>query len=259
MTSPGPAPTQRFSDRVADYVRFRPGYPPDVWEVLAQETGLSDLSVVADVGCGTGISSTLFLDHGCRLLGIEPNAAMRAAACERHASNPRFQAIAGTAEASGLPDHSVDFVVAAQAMHWFDREACRAEFARILRRGGWVVLLWNTRRTTPGFMAEYESLLLRYGTDYSQVDHRSIDENKLAAFFRPGGFATRRFDNRQELDLAGLYGRVMSCSYIPQSGSPPHEEMTADLQKLFDRYQVAGKVRLEYDCELHWGRLFEAG
>ena len=121
-----PDSTQRFSDRVADYVRYRPNYPRGILATLAAETGLSTDSLVADVGSGTGISAELFLSHGNAVYAVEPNHDMRAAAEAALARYPRFHSVVGTAETTSLPDHSVDYVVAAQAFHWFDADSTRA-------------------------------------------------------------------------------------------------------------------------------------
>lgn len=254
MSSAGP--TQRFSDRVADYVRYRPTYPREVLRILAQEAGLGPDSVIADVGAGTGISTRLFLENGNAVAAVEPNAEMRAAAEADQAGYPRFRSLATTAEETGLPDHSVDFVVAAQAFHWFDQEAVRREFARILKPGGWVVLLWNSRRLdrTP-FLRAYEALLLEYGTDYQQVRHEQIDRSAVERFYGPGGCEYRMLENVQVFDRAGLRGRLLSSSYVPAAGDPRREALLRKLDAVFDAHQSGGTVDFEYDTELYFGRL----
>lgn len=149
----------RFSNRVQDYIRYRPGYPQAVMDCLRDEFGLRPQQVVADIGSGTGISTGLLLDNGHRVIAVEPNADMRAAAETRYGSNGAFQSVAAPAEATTLPDASVDWIVAAQAFHWFDVEKCRVEFRRILKRGGFVALLWNDRRDDTPFLRGYDALL----------------------------------------------------------------------------------------------------
>jgi len=252
--------TRRFSDRVADYVRYRPGYPEAVIESLAAEAGLSAQSVVADVGSGTGISAEPFLRLGCAVYAVEPNTEMHRAAEERLGVYPRFVSVPGTAEATGLPDGSVDFVVSAQAFHWFDRGKARAEFARILRPGGWVVLLWNSRLTdTTPFLRAYEGLLHRFGTDYREVHHRYLGEEAVRSFFVPGRCERRAFPNAQSFGLEGLKGRLLSSSYTPAAGHPNHLPMLEELARLFAEHQEAGRVRFLYDTELYFGRLEEPG
>ena len=249
------ASTERFSSRVENYVRFRPHYPAEIVGWLEADCGLNRESVIADIGSGTGFLSELFLRNGSRVFGIEPNREMRAAGEALLGSYPNFTSLVGTAEATTLADRSVDFVIAGQAFHWFDSERCRAEFVRISRPGGWVVLVWNDRRTdsTP-FLAAYEKLLREHGTDYDQVNHKRIDAAVLRDFFQaePG---VKTFPNHQHFDLASLTGRLLSSSYVPEAGQPGHEEMLAALKLLFDAYQKDGRVTFEYDTVVYYGRL----
>jgi len=243
-------PTQRFSSRVENYVRYRPGYPPEVLELLKRECGLKPDSVIADIASGTGILTRMLL-----VFGVEPNPDMRKAGEELLARYPGFASVAGTAEATTLADHSVDIITAAQAAHWFDREKARREFAGILKPGGWVVLLWNERRTdsTP-FLRDYEKLLLTHGTDYQDVRHEHTAV-ALAAFFAPSLFEARVFENRQEFDYPALEGRLLSSSYTPQSGHSNYEPMLRELRRIFDAHQVESRVSFEYNTRVYYGRL----
>lgn len=249
-------PTQRFSTRVENYVKYRPHYPTAVLALLAEACGLTARSVVADIGSGTGISTELFLANGNRVYGVEPNREMREAGERRLAGHPGFVSVAAAAEATALPDAAADFVVVGQAFHWFDRAAARAEFVRILAPGGWAVLMWNERRVdgTP-FLQDYERLLRTYGTDYAAVDHRLMDDSVLGAFFEPGGFRTARFDNAQQFDFEGLRGRLLSSSYAPEADHPNHAPMLVELRRIFDAHQSGGTVTIPYDTNVYWGHL----
>jgi len=247
--------TQRFSSRVEDYARYRPGYPPEVIQLLKTECGLTAESVVADIASGTGIFTRIVLEAGAHVLGVEPNAEMRHAAEEFLAGYKRFKSLNGTAESTTLPDHGVDIITAAQAAHWFDPSKARQEFVRTLKPGGWTGLLWNDRRISASrFSREYEDLLLRYGTDYHDV--RRLEANRtVEAFFAPSDFQTRVFDNRQEFDYAGLEGRLLSSSYTPQAGAPKHEPMLRELRQIFDSNQVNGRIIFEYDTRVYYGQM----
>lgn len=252
--SPPLDPTQRFSNRVENYVRYRPHYPPEILALLETECGLTRESVVADVGSGTGILTEPFLAHGNPVFGIEPNPEMRAAAERLLQQYPRFTSVAATAEATTLPRLSVDFITAGQAFHWFDATRCQVEFARILKPGGWVVLIWNDRRTlTTPFLRDYEELLKRFSTDYGQVDHKRIDMAALTRCFRTEP-KKRTFPNYQHLDFEALRGRLLSSSYVPEKGQPRHEEMLEALGVLFNRYATEGQVTLEYDTLVYLDR-----
>jgi len=248
-------PTQRFSNRVENYIKYRPGYPVGVIRTLTDECGFSRKSIVADIGCGTGILAEMLLRHGNPVYGVEPNKAMRCAAERLLAAYPAFHSVSGTAEDTTLAAESADFITAAQAFHWFDIEKTRAEFQSVLRPDGWVVLLWNDRRTdaTP-FLTAYEKLLRYHGMDYEVVDHKQIDETTLTEFFGHHAFKQVWFENVQSLDYSGLQGRLLSSSYVPTEGHAKYEPMIEALRAIFDKYQQGGKVTIEYDTRMFFGR-----
>jgi SAM-dependent methyltransferase len=247
--------TSRFSDRVENYVRYRPGYPAEALQVLKRECRLTSDHVIADIASGTGIWTRILLENGNPVFGVEPNAEMRAAGERLLASFPKFKSVAGTAEATTLPDASLDFVTAAQAAHWFDRAGARREFARILKPGGWLVLLWNERVTdsTP-FLRDYEQLLLQYGTDYAEVRHERTTD-AVNEFFDPVPFQARVFDLRQEFDYTGIEGRLLSSSYAPGPEHPQYEAMIAELRRIFDKHAVAGHAAFDYKTRVYFGRV----
>jgi SAM-dependent methyltransferase len=254
MTSDSDSKT-RFSNRVEDYIRYRPTYPSDVLTTLRRECGLT-ASTIADIGAGTGILSQLFLSNGNTVYAVEPNEPMRRAAVEWLSGNSKFHAVAGSAEETTLAAASVDFVTAGQAFHWFDRPRAKQEFTRILRPGGWIVLLWNDRdETSTPFARDYEQLLVIYGKDYLQVKHRNISENDIADFFHPSRMHTTKIGTSQDFDLDGLLGRLRSSSYVPAPGERNHGEIMQAACDLFARYQVGGKVRMEYEMVMYFGQV----
>lgn len=244
---------ERFSNRVDTYVKYRPSYPKEAIGYLYDIVGLRPSSEVADIGAGTGIFSRLLLAQGSNVTAVEPNQAMREAAEKVLGGEPNFRAVSGSAEATGLQDHSFDFIVCAQAFHWFDRSAAQSEFRRILKPGGKVVLIWNSRLThgTP-FLEEYDRLLHTFGTDY-EVSHKNISQETLLSFFKEGGLQEARFTIRQLFDFEGLSGRLLSSSYIPVPGHPSYKPMMRELRNLFDRNKQDGKVSFDYETEVFWG------
>ena len=250
------SPTLRFSSRVENYIKYRPGYPNRVIQTLTSECGLAGKSVIADIGSGTGILGELFLKNGHRVFGVEPNREMREAGERLLRKYPNFTSVNGAAEATTLPDRSVDLIAVGQAFHWFDRQRARKEFARILNPGGWVALIWNERLTnTSPFLRAYEDLLQKYGIDYAAVDHRNVKAEAIAAFFAPQPFTLRKFESRQVFDFDGVKGRLLSSSYTPESGHPNHQPMLDALRANFDRYQADGKVNFDYLTLLYFGHL----
>jgi SAM-dependent methyltransferase len=247
---------QRFSSRVADYVRYRPSYPSALIDVLRKNCDLTREHVIADIGSGTGLSSKVFLENGNRVIGVEPNAEMRAAGDDFLAEYKSFSSANGSSEATTLEDASVDFITAAQAFHWFEPNATRKEFVRILKPGGWVVVMWNDRRISEtAFSRAYEDLLVHYGTDYTKVKEAYPETHDMENFFGKGKFQRRELPNFQEFDFHGLAGRVRSSSYAPKEGHANYEPMMAALRKLFEVSRKFGRVRMEYATQIYFGQL----
>jgi SAM-dependent methyltransferase len=251
---------QRFSPRVSDYVRYRPGYPSSLIGVLRRECGLRSEHVIADIGSGTGLLSKEFLENGNRVIGVEPNAEMRAAGDEFLVKYKNFSSVEGSSEATTLADSSASFVTAAQAFHWFEPQATRGEFQRILKPGGWVVVIWNDRRICEtSFGRAYEDLLESFGTDYAKVKDAYPETHDMENFFGVGSFQRAELPNFQEFDFDGLAGRLRSSSYAPREGhAANYEPMMSALRELFDANQKSGRVRMEYATQIYFGQLEDA-
>ncbi|MGH9948838.1 MAG: class I SAM-dependent methyltransferase [Pyrinomonadaceae bacterium] len=243
---------ERFSNRVENYAMYRPGYPAAIMEFFTDKLGLTSDSVLADIGSGTGLSSKPFLEIGAIVYGVEPNAAMRAAAEKCLSEFDNFRSTDGTASDTTLENNSIDFVIAAQAFHWFEPEPTRSELKRILKQGGYVCLIWNERQlNTTEFLIEYENLLLKYANDYEKVRHENIDESKLSSFFETE-FERQTFANEQVLDFAGLKGRLLSSSYMPAEKDEKYEPMAKELHALFAKHEQGGKITILYDTNVFY-------
>jgi len=247
--------TRRFSNRVKDYVRYRPDYPAAIVTYLQQQFHLMPGSLVADIGAGTGISSRLFLDAGYKVIAVEPNQEMHDAAVDLLKDRIDFSRTGGTAEATELEDHSVDAIVAGQAFHWFDREKAKIEFTRILKPKAIVALMWNERSLQHGFGQAYDELILRHARDYVEVNHRNIDLADIEQFFSPHSVQLHTFNNQQVFGFEGLLGRVLSSSYMPAHGDAGYQRMHQDLEQLFNTYNENGAVAIHYTTKLYTGRL----
>ena len=246
---------ERFSNRVENYIKYRPHYPPDVLELFKKELGLTADSIVADVGSGTGISAKLFLENGNTVYGVEPNDGMRLAAEQYLASFPTFRSLKGRADETGLSSNSIDFVIAAQAFHWFEPAVTRNEFMRILKPGGYVALIWNERQIdTTRFLIEYEQFLLGYANDYRLVRHENVNDETLKGFFEKP-FERKTFGNVQILDFDGLKGRVLSSSYMPAESDERFERMVEELRTLFAKYAENDRIKIFYDTRVYYTKL----
>lgn len=246
----------RFSDRAQDYFKYRPRYQLEVVDALKAACGLRPSDVIADIGCGTGFTAEPFLRNGNRVIGIEPNREMRAVGECFLASYSAFEMRDGSAEQTGLNNACLDFVVAGQAFHWFPLQEARAEFVRILKPNGWVVLIWQDRSpdATP-FLRAYEAFLQRHAVDYNEVAHRKVaNPEVLSRFFAPQELTLISLRAEQLFDLDGLRGRIVSSSYMPREG-PKAEAMMREVPDLFSSYAKDGQVAIEYDTKIYYGHL----
>ena len=248
--------TKRFSNRVDDYVRYRPSYPADVLSTLQAYCGTGADCKVADIGSGTGILTSLLIESGYQVYAVEPNDEMRAAAEGVLSDHSRFHSIAATAEHTGLDSQSINLVTVAQAFHWFRQKETRQEFRRILKPNGWTALLWNQRKTDLPFQKAYADLLTQHAPEYRASNHMNISESEISDFL---GRQTEcfKFDNQQQFDLEGLKGRLCSSSYTPTPDRPEYIPLMSELEDLFDTHAIAGKVVFDYETRLYLGQLID--
>jgi SAM-dependent methyltransferase len=248
-------PTSRFSDRVANYVRYRPGYPAEVMDLLRGELGLRKEHIVADVASGTGIFTRLLLENGNQVFAVEPNREMREAGENFLREYRNLVSVAGKAEETTLPSAAVDFVTAAQAAHWFNRERARREFVRILKPGGVCVLIWNERRLdNTAFARDYEEMLLQFGTDYKEVRHERTTA-EIGAFFKPAPYQERVYELRQQFDYEGALGRLLSSSYAPPPDHPHYQPMLEALRRIYQQHNHNDRIEFEYNTRVFFGKL----
>ena len=246
-------PPARFTRRVDAYSRFRPGYPAALLNALLDGIDAPAVLAVADIGAGTGIFTRLLLERGLRVFAVEPNAAMRAAAETSLASYAGFTAIDGAAEATGLDGASVELVTVAQAFHWFHNAQALAEFARILKPGGRLALIWNRRRLQDPLQRDYEAVLREFAPQYGRVNHMNLKDEELGRCFAAGRMRQTVFPNHQRLDFPALLGRLRSASYCPDEDTPAYTALAAALQQLFAAHASDGQIRYNYDTHLYLG------
>jgi SAM-dependent methyltransferase len=229
--------TDRFSDLTSAYVAARPSYPIESVDVLIAGLGDPAALAVADLGAGTGISSRVIAARGPLVYAIEPNAKMRDAA----APDARVRLVDGTAEATTLPDASVDVVAAFQAWHWVDHPAGVAEARRILRPRGRLAAIYNERDERDPFTAAYGAVIMKYAID--ETEQRRA--NALAAFASIDPARTQRFEygNVHQLDRDGVHQRADSSSYLPKKNDAARA-MHAELDALYDAFQTDGIVNM---------------
>jgi len=249
-------PTERFTETVENYIKYRPSYPKEILSLLADECGLTQGKIIADIGSGTGLLTKLFLDNGYIVYGVEPNQLMRTTSENYLNSYSHFHSINGTAEATTLDNQSIDFITAGTAFHWFDIEKSHIEFKRILKKSGWVVLIWNVRNIEQSrLLREYEELIIKFGTDYEASNAKKFNHTVGREFFYPNEMKVKSFKNIQLFDWQGFKGRLLSASYALRPGDSGYDDMINQLKIIFDRYQTNSIIEFLYETKIYYGQL----
>jgi ubiquinone/menaquinone biosynthesis C-methylase UbiE len=245
-------PTQRFSNRVLDYKKYRPLYPSSICDVLESVAGLTAGSTVVDIGSGTGIMSKILLDYGCKVYAVEPNAAMQKEAEDDLNGYHLFHSVDGAAEDTKLPERTANLIIAATAFHWFDKLKARNEFKRIAKPGAFTALVWNERLTdVDPFHQDYEALLVKHGTDYQKVDFRRTNHTGVISdFFLPAVMEVWSLDYQEQLNLETCKGRLSSLSYVPSRDDEGFVPMMKDFDAIFDMHQQDGIITMKYQTKI---------
>ncbi len=246
--------TERFSDRVANYVKYRPSYPAELVQTLTQQCNLNADTVIADIGSGTGKLTELLLEQDYAVFGVEPNQAMREAAETQFADNEKFVSVDGQSETTSLEGKSVDLIVAAQAFHWFEPVATKNEFKRILKTGGYIALVWNQRDIASPFQHAYDQMLAQHCKEYKDVNHRNIKDSEFEAFFSPNAFEIFNYPYIQKFDKASFLGRMYSSSYTPNPETDEAKPLNEAAEQLFNEHQSNGVIEFAYETNLYLAR-----
>lgn len=234
----------KFDGKGEIYKKYRPDYPRELLDWLYSDGGFSAESVVADVGSGTGIFSRCLLERGSRVFAVEPNGDMRKKAESTLGKYSGFVSVAASAESTGLEENSVDFVTAAQAFHWFDREKFRLECRRILRPVGKVLLLWNTKDTSSELVRGIAEVSSRFCPSFSGfsggIDFS--DSSKEFSGFFSGEYISKFFKKDFALDKERFVGRCLSSSYSLKEGDEGYSGYVSAIENLFDEYSRDGVI-----------------
>lgn len=247
--------TKIFSNKVENYIKFRPSYPSEVIDFLYTNLGINKDSTIADIGSGTGIFTKLILAQKNKVYAVEPNEEMREAAEKLLNKYEKFISVNGSAESTTLMSSSVDVVVSAQAFHWFDRLKAKKEFSRIIHPEGKVILVWNKRiKAGNPFFIDYEQLLINYAKEYKKISLENIGDTELKEFFQ-NTYDTRIFPNNQYFNFDQLKGRLLSSSYAPLPSDDNYEPMIKELKNIFDKFNHNGFVSFEYQTMVYGGNI----
>lgn len=242
---------EKFTETTDYYHQYRPSYPAEIIDILIRDCHLTQEKMIADVGSGTGILTKLFLDHGNKVFGIEPNKAMRQIGEAHLLGYKNFTSVDGSAEKTTLNNQSVDFVTVGTAFHWFDAVRSKLEFQRILRAPKWVVLIWQVRDMSKPLMQEWEDLIIQFGRDYKNSRAQQFDQT-IGDFFA-GDWKQHTLDYQQVFDWEAFKGRLFSTSYSLRPGDDKFQDMLDKLRHIFEQYQQNGEVCFDYKTKMYYG------
>ncbi len=249
--------TERFTHLADLYAKYRPSYPKALFDFLYAEIGFSSQSKIADIGAGTGIFTAELLSRGSHVYAVEPNADMRNQMLSALEGKTHFIPVAAEAEHTTLLEHSVDFITAAQAFHWFDNDGFSEECRRILKPNGKVVLVWNIRDSSSSLVEENENICRKFCKGFNGFSggngFSSFGETprKVSEFYFH--YEYRDFPNNLVYTKDGFIGKALSSSYSPKAEEKEYEPYVNALSDLFDRYQNKGRLLLPNFARCYFG------
>jgi ubiquinone/menaquinone biosynthesis C-methylase UbiE len=243
----------RFSSKAERYARYRPDYAPEAIRLILDVVHLSPSSTVADIGSGTGILTRHFLEHAESVYAVEPNQEMRQYAEHALGSQPAFHSLVAKAEAIPLPDHSLDLISVGQALHWFEPQAVRQEFLRLLKPGGWLAILFISYDET-----ELTKALQRLQTpEYGWQSRKSGRPEEMSKDFYYGNaqYIGCRFANPRSETWESFFGEIISSSYAPDPDHPQFARYEKAAREIFTDFQTGGMITIPFATEIYLGQV----
>jgi len=248
--------TNKFTGKAALYAQHRPSYPEACFTYLIEANALTTESTAADIGAGTGIFTRALLDRGLRVIAVEPNVDMRETAEVALSGYTGYASLSGTAEQTGIADGSIDLVTVAQAFHWFDVKAFKQECRRILKPGGRVALIWNSRVHASEVVAENAAICREFCPAFNGFSGGMEERpERICEFFKDGVYEHQVFENPLQFDLDGFIGRNLSASYALKEDDAAYYDFIDALKALFAKYSSDGRLAMPNETRVYLGEV----
>lgn len=247
------ASQDKFSGKSDNYDKYRPPYPQEMIDFICT-AGNQTSEVFADIGSGTGKVAEFLLKKNKIVYAVEPNEDMRKIAEKSLGENEKFHSLNQTAENTTIKTDSVDNIICGESYHWLDNIRTKLEFKRILKKEGFIFLLW----TTPG-QNEYDQELGILFQQFCNKNNSEIinvsKEERAIHLFGEGNYKKAEFKNIIDQTFEGLLGGCLSSAFAPKPGDADYAEYVEAIRDIFDRYSQAGKIKTTFITRCFYGIL----
>lgn len=242
-----------FSKKAEKYAKYRWDYAAGAIDTIINITQMSVNSTIADIGAGTGILTKHFIGKAQKIFAIEPNLELRQILTRELGNVPSISVVDGCAEDTKLLEHAVDVVTVAQAIHWFDPEPARKEMMRILKEGGWLVLVRNYGTNKEKHEAIQCLMTEEYGADLTVVTGRPR-EVPSRFYFGNDNFQSLVFRFAFQQGWDEFLGTLIATSFMPDEDHPLFPRLETEARKVFSQFSDHGSWTVEGETELIIGR-----
>ncbi|MBN2625090.1 MAG: methyltransferase domain-containing protein [Spirochaetales bacterium] len=237
-----------FSSKSETYDRYRPEYSPALIEYVRKHYHVSSETTIGDIGAGTGILTRQLLELNCPLFAIEPNGGMRSRMIEKMGQAPNCRILGGSAEETGLPDHSIDIMFSAQAFHWFDADLFRKEFRRFTKTGQ-AMLIWNSKNPSQPYLRELERLNREFCPRFRGFSGGYTGEG--ISYFFENRFTRISFENNLHLNREEFVQGILTASYTPDPDDENYERYVMGIEEIFMKFGNGREIDIENETEAY--------
>jgi SAM-dependent methyltransferase len=243
---------QGFGREAQTYERVRPSYPSDAVAWLVDNLGIGPGRTVLDLAAGTGKFTRLLVPVGATVIAAEPVEGMRRGFV---GAAPGVPMVAAVAEALPVTSGSLDAMTVAQAFHWFDAGRAFAEFARAVRPGGRVGLIWNARDRSSDWVNEVWSIMDRVEKRAPWRDHEQWRDAALGARAGFGPLHSATFRHEQAITPEGVVARIASVSHVAVLPPAKRQRVLDEVRTVLATHPDAtgrDELRIPYRVDVYW-------
>ncbi|OGO93268.1 MAG: hypothetical protein A2Y17_02690 [Clostridiales bacterium GWF2_38_85] len=244
---------QLFNKKAFNYTKFRPSYPEEVTELILSLSNSNNINI-ADIGSGTGKLSSLLIKNNTYVFAIEPNSDMRSIAEKELGKYNNYISLNGSAEATTLDSDTIDIITVAEAYHWFDNEQTKLEFKRILKKDGFVILMWNNFGGNP-YDDEISQINKRWCPLYKEKTNRTPREKRAVGLFGNDNYKKEEYDNTINQTIEAFIGGTLSASYALKEDDADFNKYIEDIKNIMNKHINNGLIETKITTVCYYGKL----